>query len=453
MVSDSVCLRTLDAEQAVLGSMLIEPTLVGPVIASVDDEDFTDIRCRLIFQAMKHLFKAGDVVDPVTVCNRLGTMDDIRSYVVQLMDITPTAVNIWAYVSVMKEQARVWKMKDLGQKLYEAQTIDDARDLLAEMNKCMVMKSKVKRFSAKDMLLVFADRHAEGNHPDYIPWGLPKVDEQVCAEQGDFVIIGGTPSSGKTALAIQFAWHMSTTRRVGFYSLETNEVKLADRSVAGLASIHMGDIKRSKLTLEQWDRFTSLGNRIETCQIDFIPAAGFTTDDIESDALANRYDVIFVDYLQLIRIPGRYHNRVEAVTAISIDLHRMSQSRGITIVALSQLNRENNQDSEPSMHHLRESGQLEQDADIIMLLFRKPIQDSPNLRGLKIAKNKDGPIGKVFLDFDGPTQTFKPTDINPEKTKVSDQLRNEGRKAKLRHRQTTMQGFEQITEADPNLPF
>ena len=454
VTEDALTPRILDAEQAVLGSMLIEESLVGPVIAEVEDSDFTFSLYRTIFQAMKQLFRAGEVVDPVTVCNKLGSDDSIRTTVLQLMEITPTAASIWAYVPIMKEQARLWRLKELGAKLHDAQHMDDAKTILAEMNKCLVMKSKVKRYSAQDVLLIFADRHAEGNHPDYIPWGLAKVDDQVCAERGDFVIIGGTPSSGKTALAIQFAWHMSTSRRVGFYSLETNEVKLADRSVSGLAEIHMGDIKRSKLTMEQWNRFAGLGDRIGQCQIDFIPAAGFTVDDIEADALANRYDVIFIDYLQLIRVPGRFYNRTEAVTDISIDLHRISQGRGITVVALSQLSRESYQEKSPSMYHLRESGQLEQDADIIMLLYRNPTNEAPNLRGLKIAKNKDGPIGEVFLDFDGTVQTFKPSDINPRKPKMASHLYNEGRKAQIRNRsQVAMAGFQEINVADEDLPF
>lgn len=418
VTEDTLTPRILDAEQAVLGSMLLEESLVGPVIAEVDDSDFTFSVYRMIFQAMKQLFKAGEVVDPVTVCNQLGSDESIRTTVLQLMEITPTAARIWAYVPIMKEQARLWRLKELGAKFHEAQSLDEAKDILAEMNKCLVMKSKVKRFSAKDLLMVFADRHAEGKSPDYIPWGLPKLDGQVCAEAGDLIIIGGTPSSGKTALAIQFAWGMSTSRRVGFYSLETSEVKLADRSVAGLAGIHMGDIKRGKMTMEQWNQFAELGPKIKPCQIDFIPASGFSVEDIEADALANRYDVIFVDYLQLIRAEGRFYNRTEAVTSISIGLHQMSQSRGIAVVALSQLNRESVKDGEPNMQHLRESGQLEQDADIIMMIYRKPTMDDPNLRGLKIAKNKDGPIGKTFLHFDAPRQRFRQSYVDPDHRNV-----------------------------------
>lgn len=445
--------RIMDAEQAVLGSMLIDSSLVGPVIAEVDDSDFTFSVYRTIFQTMKSLFRAGEVVDPVTVCGKMGSDDGIRNTILQLMEITPTTANIWAYVPLMKEQARLWQLRELGSSLRGAQDLDEARELLAEMNDRVVMRSKSSVLWANDILTLFADRHAGGKQPEYISLGIDGLDDNVRVEPGSYVIIGGTPSSGKTALALQFAWHIAKTKRVGFYSLETSYGLLADRSVAGLGKISMGDIKRSGLTDSQWDRYAALGEVGSTCKIGFIQASGFSVDDIAFSAESNRFDVIFIDYVQLIRTKSRAFGRVEAVTDISIALHELAQKHGIAVIGLSQLSRETVKDAEPSMHHLRESGQLEQDADVIMLLYRKPIQAAPDLRGLKIAKNKDGPIGKIFLDFDGPHQIFKKSNLNPDQRGVGDQLRNEGQKAKIMSRAASEPKFEQIEIPDEEVPF
>lgn len=453
MNEDSMYSRIMAAEQAVLGSMLLDESLVGPVIAEVDDSDFTVSIYRTIFQTMKALFRAGEVVDPVTVCGKMGSDDAIRKVVLELMEITPTTANIWVYVPLMKEQARLVQLKDLGERLRAAQDYDEARGIIGEMNSRVVMRSKSSVMWASDLLALFADRHADGNQPKYLSLGIDGLDDNVRIEPGSYVILGGTPSSGKTALALQFAWHIAESKRVGFYSLETSYGLLSDRSVAGLCGIGMGDIKRGNLTDAQWDRYAELGKMTDGRTIGFIQASGFSVDDIAANAAANRFEVIFIDYVQLIRTKNRTFGRVEAVTDISIALHELAQKQSIAVIGLSQLSRETVKDAEPSMHHLRESGQLEQDADVIMLLYRKPIQTAPDLRGLKIAKNKDGPIGKLFLDFDGQHQTFSKSNLNPDHRGVGAQLRNDGQKAKLLARSSFEPKFEQLNIHDEAVPF
>ena len=445
MVKDSLGVRTMDAEIAVLGSLILDPSLVGPVLAEVEDEDFTDSRTRLIFQTIKHLFRRGDVVDPVTICNELGTGDTARKDVLTLMEMTPTTANIWTYVPIMKEQARVWRMKELAAALLDAQDMDTAKATVDRLNDCMVTKTKAKHFNAVQLLTLFGERHMEGRSPEYIPWGLPKLEERVKSEKGDFIIVGGTPSSGKTALALQFAWSIAKKMRVGFYSLETSEEKIADRSVAALADIHMSAIKTNSITFEQWGKFACLGAIAEGAQLDVIPAAGWTVGDIAADALAHRFEVVFIDYLQLIRTQNRKLDRVEQVTQTSIELHEFAQSRGVAVVALSQLSRETYQSKIPGMNHLRGSGQVEADADVIMLLYRDPQPDIPHLRGLHVAKNKDGPTGRLYLGFNGGNQRFWESPYDPEKAKKA-------KKAQKAQAQPEPE-FEEISDADSALPF
>lgn len=439
---------------AVLGSMLLDDRLVGPILAAVDAADFTNDRCRLIFQTIAGLFREGQAVDPAVVSGKLqGVAPDIGKDLFVIMEQTPTAANAAAYVEILKEQSRLAALREMGETLRSVPTLEEARDLLGQMNQLLVRRHRVERMSAAEVFSSFGRRHEAGKAPDYIPWGLDKLDQGVKTEPGDLVILGGEPSAGKTALAIQLAWHIAMTYRVGFYSLETSAAKLSDRSVSMLADIDMGSIKKGQLSQEQWNRFAASMPEGAARQIDFIPAAGFTVDDIESDALAHRYQVIFLDYLQLIRVPGRYYNRTEVVTAISLAMHQMSQTHGITVVALSQLNREGKAARELGMSSLRESGQLEQDADAILLLYRKKDKRDPNLRGLRVAKNKEGGVGEFFLDFDGKTQTFRQSSHRPEEAAVMDDLVGRGKKAR---QQAAMAGaqiqMEELPQDTP-LPF
>ena len=445
----------MSPQVAVLGSMLLEIRLVGPVLAAVDAADFTNERCRLIFQTISGLFREGTPVDPMVISGRLhGVAPDIGKDLMSIMEQTPTAANVWAYVDVLREQSRLLALRELGEAIKTAATLEDARETVSRMQSMLTRSRRVERMDAAGIFASFGSRHEAGKAPDYIPWGLDKLDQGVKTEPGDFVILGGEPSAGKTALAIQLAWTIAKTRRVGFYSLETSTAKLSDRSVAMLAGIDMSSIKGGQLSQEQWNRFSARMGPDAARQIDFIPAAGFTAEDIESDALSNRYEVVFVDYLQLIRVPGRFFSRTEVVTSISIALHQMSQTHGVTVVALSQLNREGKTARELGMSSLRESGQLEQDADAILLLYRKRSKKRPDLRGLRIAKNKEGGIGEFFLDFDGRTQTFTQSSYNPREEAVQDQLSGKGQQ--IRQRQRAMTGEQlSFTElpADEPLPF
>ncbi len=398
----------INAQSAVLGSLLISPELTGEVMTKIRPEDFGNNDCRLIYQAITGLFLEGKTIDPVLVRERLSGFPDMGETIRQLMMQTPTAANIWAYVEILREQSRLARLHAIGSKLFEVPTMEAALELIAEANGVFSSRPGVTRKSAEAMLSDFYARHSEGKHPEYLSWSFPKMDDKLYTELGDFTVIGGAASAGKTALALQFAWHQAQKHRVGFYSLETNDKKLGDRSISTLAGIDMGVIKRSTLTDADWRRIAGCSGEICKRQIEFIQASGMTVDDLRADALAHRYEIIYVDYLQLLKVPKVY-DRTAIVTSISIGLHELSQSNGITVVALSQLNRDG-QNGRPKMSSLRESGQIEQDADTIMLLYREDDDDPHSRRVLMFPKNKEGEIGLMHLDFDGTTQTFSESD-------------------------------------------
>ena len=347
-------------------------------------------------------------------------------------------------------------IRTYAMQLMDAATPEEAQGLMAKANGVFSEKRGVQRMSAAELLRDFRSRH-KGKRPEYLSWGFRKLDEGLYTEAGDFVIVGGYPSAGKTALALQFAWHMAKTKRVGFYSLETRTSKLADRSLAALAKIDMGAIKHNSLSNDHWLQLDAMEKHIAAADLTMIQAGGMTVQDIQADALANRYEVIFIDYLQLIHTP-RIINRTEAVTSISLGLHRMAQANNITVIALSQLRRPESQkggaETAPGMSSLRESGQLEQDADTIMLLYKEKPDEPQSRRILKVAKNKEGVIGKIFLDFDGSTQVFAQSGDTYE---VMRELQADGRRAKQRNHleaQAAQVGFRDVTdEPDEDLPF
>lgn len=438
---------------AVIGSMLIEPKLVGEVLTKVGAEDFSDSRCQIIFQTISSLFYEGQPVDAALVAGRLQSIPDIGRTIMDILHQTPTAANVDAYVEILQEQSRMRSIRTYAMQLMDAATPEEAQGLMAKANGVFSEKRGVQRMSAAELLRDFRSRH-KGKRPEYLSWGFRKLDEGLYTEAGDFVIVGGYPSAGKTALALQFAWHMAKTKRVGFYSLETRTSKLADRSLAALAKIDMGAIKHNSLSNDHWLQLDAMEKHIAAADLTMIQAGGMTVQDIQADALANRYEVIFIDYLQLIHTP-RIINRTEAVTSISLGLHRMAQANNITVIALSQLRRPESQkggaETAPGMSSLRESGQLEQDADTIMLLYKEKPDEPQSRRILKVAKNKEGVIGKIFLDFDGSTQVFAQSGDTYE---VMRELQAEGRKAKQRNHMEAQVGFCDVThEPDGDLPF
>lgn len=425
-----VTLDPLTPQIGVIGCLLAAPELVGQVMARVRAEDFRSDRCRLIYQAITGAFLEGKHVDAFIVRDRLAGFGDFTADLVQIVEQTVTTANIWEYVDMLKKQSALEALQDVGHALADVTSLDDAMALVDKAHAVFSSRPGVRRLSAKALVQDFCDRHGEGKHSEYYSWSLRKLDEGLYSERGDMIILGGYPSAGKTALSLRFAWHMAASHRVGFYSLETKPEKLGDRSIATLAEIDMKLIKRSELTEDLWRRFAARTDDIAKRTIDFIPAGGMTVADIRADALSHRYEVIYIDYLQLIAAPRAY-NRTEAVTSISIGLHQLAQGNDITVVALSQLRRpessKKGEEMAPDMSSLRESGQLEQDADTIMLLYRETPDDPMSRRVLKVAKNKEGVIGKIYLDFDGATQSFSESDNTRE---VAQHYQDEGRKAK-----------------------
>ena len=392
----------LEAQYSVLGSVLISPEVAPQVMEGTSERDYYG-PCRTIFNAIRKLFIQGIDIDPVSVNDALG--GSYRDFILQLMEVTPTAANIDRYITLCREQAQTNGLRELARRMAEESDSVELKKLFAQANSLMISKPKMKIINMAQAMAEFMEDQQKPT--DYLTWPIQELNSVLYAEPGDFVVVGGFPSAGKTAFALQCLWHFAKKQKVGFFSLETNSKKLFARQVASICSVSMRDIKEHSIDQRSWDRICAMSSHITKTDIEFLNAAGCTVEDIRATTLMRGYKVIFIDYLQLIQSGGL--NRTEQVTAVSIALHTMAQSLGVTIIALSQLRRSPNElrNRLPDMSSLRESGQIEQDADIVLLLSLKDANDRDGLRILQIAKNKDGTRPDMILNFDGARQTFR----------------------------------------------
>lgn len=453
----------LDAERAVIGSLLIDPATVRDMMSTVNPKDFLNPANRLIFQAARKLFQAGSPVDAVTIRDRIGP--DYSQYMVELMEITPTSASWREYAAMMHAQATLARVKDLADRLSGAVTLEDCRPLCADLGQMLSDGRKTDAWTMREMLDdFFAAQDPDAPAPEYVTFGMAAVDEGSFAELGDVVMIGGYPSDGKTALALMMAYHMAAKYKVGFFSLETGKRKVRDRMISHVAQISARDIKLRKLSEEDWSALAAKSADMAKRDLTVLQASGMTATDIQATSQAYGFQVVFIDYVQLV-VPesDRRANRQEQMAGVSMALHTFAQSTGTMVVELAQLNRQERGGwREPDMHDLKESGQFEQDADMIFLLFRPNPKDDDldqeKNRILKVAKNKEYKRGRWPLYFDGEKQTFSIM-TDPSGKEVMRQMVNAGKKAKARKRSETpgQQRMGEVVElppgSDKNLPF
>ena len=454
----------LDAERGVIGSLLIDESLVREMVSVVDAQDFLNPANRLIFQAARQLFRAGKPVDALTIRDRVGSQ--YSDYMTQLIEITPTSANWREYAALMHSQATTQRIKNLAQYILEnAVTLDDCRQPCADMAQLLADGRRIDAWTMQEMMEdFFRAQDPDAPAPEYVTYGLEVLDQRNYTELGDVVMIGGYPSDGKTALALMMAYHMAARYKVGFFSLETDKRKVRDRMVASVAQIDFDAIKRRTLTESDWAGLAAKSTDMSKRDLTVLRAAGMTVADIQSASQAYGFQVVVIDYVQLITPEvSRRAPRSEQMADVSRALHTFAQSSGTLVIELAQLTRqERGSWREPDMHDLKESGQFEQDADIIFLLYRpSPSDDTLDQeknRILKIAKYKEGPRGRWPLYFDGPKQTFSVmTDADGKA--VLRQLVNAGKKAKSKNRaeaqgQQTMSEFRELSaEEAGDIPF
>ena len=405
-MSDAVLTPT--AEEAVIGAMLIDPACVGDVLTQVRPSDFGSARLRALFEAAQALYLAQAPIDAVTMVERAGG-GDLAQTAKQCMDLTPTAANVLHYCGIVRDQTAMRRLHEAAEALTAAKTLDEARDVIASAQSVLSDKPGMTVMSLAEMMADFMRRMGQPK-PDYVKWGMGMLDQMLHTGRGSYVIIAARPSTGKTALGLQLGLNIARSKRVGFFSLETVPEVAGDRIAAQTLGVTLQEIKDRKIDPTG---MTALASQMAQAELlrgtfDFISASSMTVADIRAAALAKRYDVVIIDYVQLIKPAGR-GDRTELMQGVSMELRAMAQMTGIVVVALAQLRRPDTQQKTraPTMADLKESGQFEQDADTILLMYLEDQSNRSSDRRIKIEKNKEGYAGFVSrFAFDGKKQRF-----------------------------------------------
>lgn len=417
-----------EAQLSVIGSMLIDDRCVPLVLSKLTPDDFVDGTCRATFTAIRKLKLEGRPTDPVTVVDAMKGGDKYSGWVREVMLLTPTAANVEAYIEIVQRSAVLYRLRDAADKLGQCVELEDAAALVRKMSAALSATSRMPRMTGPQRASDFYERMKRKDKPKYLPWGIPTADRAVFASIGDMILLGGYASSGKTLLSISMAMAQAKAGyKIGYYSLETSPEKITDRQIAALANVPLKKIKTQEFNDCEWNKFSEAANCAAViCPFDVIQAAGSTVDDIAADAVGHGYQVIYVDYVQQLTVSGlRTDNPRIMITEVSQRLKRFAQTTNTAVVALAQLSRpetvqtgsgENKKIKmvPPSMHSFKESGQLEQDADVAFLIWPSDPNDNTSNRIFKVGKNKEGPRPKVELLFHGDTQTMVELERQPD---------------------------------------
>ncbi len=383
------------AQYSVIGSLLRAPDeWAGEIFQSATPAMFGNKALRHVFEAAREIWSAGEYAQTIVDC----------------VNMTPTAVNCGAYLKILQEQARLSAMQVEALSISTAETVEDATESYEKIGKLLAATEDIEDFSLTEMIGMYLDRMNDPTPPDYLHFGMDRLDSALAVTPGMFLIIGADSSTGKTALALQFAVHIAKSgKRVGFFSLETPQEPLQNRILSQhqVAGIPVPSSQQKKLTDEDYTRAAQAGILSQDIPLRVIRKAN-TLERIRARTLQRRFEVIFVDYVQLIDVQGK--ERFDVVTRISMGLHRMAQELGIVIVGLSQVTPpEKGKKVKLTVDDLRESRQLKQDADIVLLMTKATGKDDPpEARILEVAKNKDGRRPKLRLNFDPTHMTFTP---------------------------------------------
>ncbi len=412
-----------EAEESVLGAMLIDRDAVIAVAEFLQAEDFYDERLREIYQACVDLYEERTPIDVLTVTNRLKKRKILKeagssSYLAELANRVPTAAHVEHYGRIVKDAATKRSLMSVASKLVEVsldeglaadQVLDRAESEIFSLSQ----KSLSKAFtSVRDTLAESFDRldelHKSGGGIRGVPTGFPDLDNALAGmQQSNLLILAARPGVGKTTLAMNIAQYVAVElkRPVGFFSLEMSREELVDRLLVAQADIDAWKLKTGKLSEEDFSKLSdAMGVLAEApLFIDDTPALSVLEMRTKARRLQveSGLDLLVVDYIQLAR-SRNLENRVQEVSEISQGMKNLARELKIPVLALSQLSRavETRGGKKPQLADLRESGSIEQDADVVMFLWREDDEKMENIM-LDISKHRNGPLRSVPLHFKG----------------------------------------------------
>ncbi len=399
-------------EKTIIGEMLVDSKAMRAALDELKINDFSILQYRRVFEACVVLDSRGKAIDPLVIVGEFSTDEksDIKNLLYVCVSETVTTVAYAEHIAMLKKisaRRRAYqKLLTIGDAIESDSDGADIQSLVDDLAVSVDFSDKKTEVNSFDGFNRFIE--SIGQKKEYFRTGLVALDKQVKIGKGHYFVIGARPSQGKTALSLQMAVNMAEQHKVLYFSFETSASRLYDRIVARTANVDYGRIVNGELRETEIKKIKTLEPYFKHINLLTIEAAGMTVEQIKATAIKHHADVIFIDYLGLVSTATPVNNSYERTTLISMALHNMAQKTGITIIALCQLSRQANK-TEPDMTALRDSGQIEQDADEI--LFIHTPDEEPEKRHEKkliIAKNKDGECGTfIAVEFIGKYQRFQ----------------------------------------------
>ena len=437
---------SVEAEQSVLGSVLIDPKCLNDIAVSMKTEYFYIPQHREIYKAMASMYELSQTIDYVSLLEKLkkdGVYDEAggKAYLTQLVQTVPTSANVLTYVAIIREHyytrslltAAQGIIKDVNENTMDSgKLLDSAEQRIYEIRQgreisgLTHIKSVIEN-ETYDRLAKMADPETRNDYIG-IPCGIGELDKMITGlNKSDLIILGARPGMGKTSFALNIVRNvaMGTGRTVCFFSLEMTRDQLAQRLLSSEAGIKSEKLRTGDLDEAEWARLATAGENLSKANIYFDESSAITVPEMKAKLRRmKKVDLVVIDYLGLMKSAKPTDNRVNEVSEITRNLKIMAKELMVPVITCAQLSRgteAKGKSHKPALSDLRDSGSIEQDADIVLFLYRDTYYDNekaddedrsdPNKAECIVAKNRHGEIGTVDLYWDGQFTRFTSVDV------------------------------------------
>ncbi len=437
---------SVEAEQSVLGAILIDPKCLNDVAVQVKAEYFYIPQHKEIYTAMASMYELSQTIDFVSLLEKLkkdGVYDEAggKAYLTQLVQTVPSAANVLTYVAIIRERYYARSLMNAAQDIIKdvnentmdsGKLLDSAEQRIYEIRQgreisgLTHIKSVIEN-ETYDRLSKMSDPETRNDYIG-IPCGIGALDKMITGlNKSDLIILGARPGMGKTSFALNIARNVAvgTGKTVCFFSLEMTRDQLAQRMLSSEAGIKSEKLRTGELETDEWARLTQAGENLSAANIYFDETSSITVPEMKAKLRRmKKVDLVVIDYLGLMKSARNTENRVQEVSEITRNLKIMAKELKVPVIACAQLSRgteTKGKSHRPALSDLRESGSIEQDADIVLFLYRDTYYDNekaddedkadPNKAECIVAKNRHGEIGTVDLYWDGQFTRFTSVDV------------------------------------------
>ncbi|MBU1084234.1 MAG: replicative DNA helicase [Candidatus Omnitrophota bacterium] len=417
-----------EAEAAVLGSMLLDREAISQAIEHLDEKAFYSQANGRIFQSIVKLYDNNEAVDIVTLVEELKKTKELEniggpSYLTELANTIPTAANIEHYAKIVREKHLLRRLIDTATQIVSESfepagevenLLDRAESLIFDITATQKRKMQISSMKdiVKESIEIIDKLYQRKENITGIPTGFHDLDSKLAGlQRSDLIVLAGRPSMGKSALAISMMEYAGVVEKVpcAYFSLEMSKDQLAQRMLCSIAGVNAHKVRTGFFAQTDWPKLVTAAGKLSESPIYIDDTPGISALELRAKArrLKGRHDIklIIIDYLQLMRGASRLENRQQEISDISRSMKALARELDVPIIAISQLSRavEQRQDKRPMLSDLRDSGAIEQDADVVMLILREeyynPTEENKGIAEIIVAKQRHGPVGTVKLAF------------------------------------------------------